>query len=345
MAEVHHIPDKGEAEREASEWIARLNADDVSADDRERFEAWRGKHPQNARAYASLHGTWQQLAQAGPLVRAVSMGQALNDAAKPSPPWRRRSFVAAAASIAVIAIIVAGYWRQVHPETSFQTAVGEHATVKLPDGSSLELNSNSQARIEYSAGARVIRLERGEAFFEVAHDPQRPFWVVADRSWVRAVGTAFNVYVRPASVEVTVSEGTVQVVGGQSAGVAPSDLVLARVPVSVLNAGQQAEVRGRAATIKALEPTKLKRSVAWRQGTLYFENEPLGDVVAEMNRYTTTEIEIDDDSLRGMPIGGTFRADPQGAEALLAMLQDGFGLRVERSDRETARIESGSSAP
>jgi transmembrane sensor len=345
MAEVHRIPDRDKAELEASEWIARLNADDVSADDRASFEAWRSAHPQNARAYASLRATWQQLAQAGPLVRAVSLGHALNDATKPSRLWSRRTFVATATGIALMGLIVAGYWREVHPATSFQTAIGEHATVELPDGSSLELNSNSQARVEYSASARVIRLERGEAFFEVAHDTRRPFWVVADRSWVRAVGTAFNVYVRTTSVEVTVSEGTVKVVGGQSAGEAPSDLVLAHEPVSMLHAGQQAEVRGRAAMIKALEPTKLRQSVAWRHGMLYFENEPLGDVVAQMNRYTTTEIEIKEDSLRRLPIGGTFRADPQGAEALLAMLQDGFGLRVERSGRETARIESGSSAP
>ena len=342
MVEVHRIPDRVEAECEASEWIARLNADDVSADDRARFEAWRNAHPQNARAYASLQGTWQQLAKAGPLVRAVSLGQVLNDAATPSPSRRRRGFLAAAASIAVIGLIVTGYWQQVHTETSFQTAVGEHATVKLPDGSSLELNSNSQARVEYSDEARVIRLERGEAFFEVAHDMHRPFWVVADRSWVRAVGTAFNVYVRPTTVEVTVSEGTVKVAGGQSAGEAPSDLALARAATSILNAGQQVEVRGRAATIRALETTQLKRSTAWRQGTLYFENEPLGEVVAEMNRYTTTRIEIDDDSLRRLPIGGTFRADPQGAEALLTMLQDGFGLRVDRGDGETARIEGAS---
>lgn len=340
MADVHQLPDTDEAERAASEWIARLNADDVTADDRARFETWRSAHPRHAREYDELSATWRELAEAGSLVRAVSFGDAMNAAA--SPPRRRWMLVAAAASIALIAVGGFWYWKQYRAETLFQTAIGEHASVNLPDGSSLELNSNSLAKIEYREHERVIRLERGEAFFNVAHDTARPFWVVAGNSWVRAVGTAFNVYVKPTGVEVTVSEGTVKVTGeGPGRGV-PSDIALAQVAVSVLTAGEQAEVRGSAAAIRSLRPVELTRSVSWRQGTVYFENQPLGDVVNEMKRYTTVEIEIGDESLRALPVGGTFQANPAGAEALLTMLKDGFGLHVRREAPDHVSIEAAS---
>jgi len=339
MAEVHRIPSRDEAEREASEWIARLNADDASAEDRARFEIWRNAHPQHARAYEALSVTWQELVKSGPLVRAVSFGQAMNAATIPPAPRRRWELMSVAAGVAVVGLVAAGYWWQFEAETLFQTAIGEHAAVSLPDGSSLELNSNSLAKVDYTVRTRVIRLERGEAFFRVAHDTQRPFWVVAGHSWVRAVGTAFNVYLRPADVEITVSEGTVKVAAQQSAYQSPSDNALGRESVSVLNVGEQVDVGGRAAVIRALKPAQLKRSVAWRQGGVYFEDQPLGDVIDEMSRYTTLRIEITDASLRRLAVGGTFRANPDGAEALLTMLQDGLGLTVRRDGQARALIE------
>jgi transmembrane sensor len=163
--------------------------------------------------------------------------------------------------------------------------------------------------------------------------------VVASGSWVRAVGTAFNVYVRPADVQVTVSEGTVKVAGEQSDHDTPSDVALAQAAVSVLTAGEQADVRGRSAAISSLKPMELMRSVAWRRGSVYFENQSLGDVVDELSRYTTLRIEIGDDSLRRLHIGGSFQANPDGAEALLTMLRDGFGLTVRRDARGHAYIE------
>lgn len=332
MTEVHRLPDVEETEREASEWIARLNADDASEEDQARFEAWRRAHPRHARAYEELSATWRQFTDAGPLVRAVATGHALG-AVPTLRPVRRRWALAAAATVAAAAF---GAWWWVDtlaPRTLFQTAIGEHANIELPDGSSLELNSNSRARIDYTEQSRVIRLERGEAFFDVEHDEKRPFWVIAGGSWVRAVGTAFNVYVRSTGVRITVSEGTVKVATNpSSSGEAPSDQRLALAAVSVVAAGQQVDVAGAATEVRSLPPVELTRSVAWRSGTLYFENQRLGDVVDELSRYTTLRVVVDDDALRDLPVGGTFQANSQGAEALLTMLQDGFGLRVHRGD-------------
>lgn len=340
MADVHRLPDVRKAEREASEWIARLNADDVSTDDRARFEAWRAAHPLHARAYEELSDTWRHFTDAGPLVRAVSFAQSMNEATE-VPRSRRRWALAATAAAVVVTLLAGLYAARLASETRFRTGIGEQATISLPDGSTMELNSNSLARVEYSPNSRVIRLERGEAFFKVAHDIQRPFWVVGGGSWVRAVGTAFNVYEGPAGVLITVSEGTVKVGSAEPLlGAAPSDSAVSGTPASVLTAGQQADLLGTTTTTRKLSSVELARSVAWRDGTLYFENRPLSDVVEELGRYTTLQLVVEDEKLRNLPVGGTFQANPQGAETLLTMLQKGFGVSIRR-EGDRVYIQSG----
>lgn len=337
MNDVHHLPSIEDAERQASEWIARLQADDVSADDRARFEAWRDAHTRHARAYEELMGTWQQFVAAGPKVRAVSFGTAMQAATRVRRHWGSGLIALAA----LLALAVAGVpWMRSHwlSQTSFETGIGEHASVTLPDGSRMELNSNSAVRVAYNNGARVIELERGEAFFTVAHDTSRPFWVMADRTWVRAVGTAFNVYRRNAEVQVTVSEGRVKVATIFGRNNTPSDEVLAQFSVAVLGAGQQADLRDAGTKVRRLAPPDVDREVSWRTGTVYFENRPLHEVVDELSRYTPLRIDLGPDT-RDLPVGGTFQTNPQGAEALLHMLHDGFGLQVQRKDDKRVHVE------
>jgi transmembrane sensor len=201
------------------------------------------------------------------------------------------------------------------PDQVLQTAVGEHASISLSDGSTLELNSNTLARVSYSRRARTIHLDRGEAYFKVKHDTERPFWVMGGGSWVRAVGTEFDVYLRATDLRVTVSEGAVKV---------------GTAPVSLISAGQQVDIGASAAVMRALSAAELARSSAWRSGSLYFENEPLGEVIEELSRYTAERMIVTDDTLRRLPVGGTFQANTQGAESLLSMLQDGLGVKLRR---------------
>jgi transmembrane sensor len=338
MGDVHRLPSTDDTEREASAWFARLNADDVTGDDRTRFDAWLRAHSCNAKAYAELSATWQELVKSGPLVRAVYFGQVMNAASTPPAPRRRWAGFAVAAGIG--AIILGGAWNlyKQKEQSGFQTAIGEQAAVALPDGSSFDLNTNSRVWVDYSQRQRVVRLERGEAFFKVAHDTQRPFWVRAGNSWVRAVGTAFNVYLRPTGVEVTVSEGTVNVVNATANESPPSDGA-APDSIASVTAGEQADVQGRAEVIHELSSAQLSRLLAWRKSSLYFQDQPLGDVVNELTRYTTLKIEFDDDALRQLPVGGTFQTSPEGAEALLTMLHDGFGTTIRRDGHGHVYIE------
>jgi transmembrane sensor len=332
MADVARLPDMDRIEREASGWVARLNADDVSAEDRVRFEAWRAAHSLHARAYDDVSATWHAFTAAGPVVRAVSFGQSMNEAARVGIPKRRWLFRSAAA-VAIIAAGLVWYLASWPSGTKFQTAIGEHTTISLADGSTLDLNSNSVARVDYTERARIIHLDRGEAFFEVAHNTARPFWVVTGSTWVRAVGTAFNVDLRSDGVRVTVTEGTVKVSAAEHMGSnAPSDEALAQAPVSVVTAGQEVDMHGSAEAIRTLRDSDVTRTEAWRSGTVCFENQPLSEVVDELRRYTTLQLVVEDDRLRHLIVGGTFQANPQGAEAFLTMLKDGFGLSIRRQD-------------
>ena len=336
MGEIRRLPSAEQAEREASEWIARLQADDVSVEDRARFAAWREAHPLHVKMYDELAATWKELESAGPLVRAVNFGQEMNAAA--TPPTRRRWQALAAAGVGAVALVgVLSFYFQ-KEDTGFQTAVGEQAQVALPDGSSFALNTNSRIRVQYNPSTRVIHLDQGEAFFEVAHDTKRPFWVRAGGSWVRAVGTAFNVYIRPSGVEVTVSEGTVKVVSNGSSEPPRTDTPVAATVASV-TAGEQVDVQGDSEVIHQLDSSRLNRLLAWRKSALYFQDQPLEEVVEEMMRYTNLKIEIDDAALRQVPVGGTFQTNPDGVEALLTMLHDGFGATIRRDQQGHVHIK------
>src|SRR5580700_11691136 len=245
MGKVHRLPSTDTAERDASAWFARMNADDVTPDDRARFEAWLGANAVNAKAYSELSATWQELVKSGPLVRAVYFGQVMNAAL--DPPASRRRWAAAAVAAGIGAIVLGAVWNlyKQKEETRFQTAIGEQVAVALPDGSSFDLNTDSRIYVDYSQRRRIIRLEHGEAYFKVAHDTQRPFWVRAGDYWVRAVGTAFNVYLTSTGVEVTVSEGTVEVVNATANEFPPSDAAITASAPAV-TAGEQADVHGRA---------------------------------------------------------------------------------------------------
>jgi transmembrane sensor len=342
MSTVYPWRDRQKAEREAIDWIVRLNSGHLSADGRARFETWRRADAAHAQAFTDVASTWQEFKQAGGIVRTVSFGAAMDTAAQayPKPLYRRPLLLAAAASILVAAAAV--WLLGLAPEREFRTGIGEHATVQLPDGSTLELNSGSVAKVEYSEAARTIRLERGEAFFSVANGDHRPFWTVAGGAWVRAVGTAFNVHLRANDVRVVVSEGRVKVAGGQGAD-EPSDAALDASPVSILKAGQAAQLMGATADIHALTSEELAQLTAWRQGKVQFDNTPLGVAVAEMNRYTPVRIELKDSDLSALPVGGTFDANPQGAQALLDLLEHGMGIRIVRDRDRRAVIEGGKS--
>ena len=339
MTDIHRLPEEGQVLEEASAWMARLQAEDVTAEEKARFHAWCSAHPLHRRVIEDLTGILNRFAAVRPLVSAVAFGQSMNETAARAEAdqarTRRRRYRLAWAAALTGVLVGFGlfvYLRPIRGRT-YVTAIGEHATVSLPDGSTLELDGDSRARVDFSTRYRIVHLERGEAFFKVMHNARWPFWVVGGGSWVRDVGTAFNVRLGASGMQVTVSQGTVKV-----GAIAPllqtipfQNVVLSHVTaLSVLTAGNQADVSGTTVKIETLSPPQLADAISWRAQTLYFENAPLFEVAQELSRYTKLRLVVTSEQLRELPVAGTFDASPQGVETFLTMLNQGLGLTVHR---------------
>lgn len=169
----------------------------------------------------------------------------------------------------------------------------------MPDGSVITLNTDTLVDVAYSATERLVVLNRGEALFSVAHDPERPFRVRAGDRFVQAVGTTFNVRRGSGNdVRVTVSEGTVKVMREPAAtrGHATEEVTV--------RAGEQAVVADAVAEVHPLEAVQLEANLAWQRGLLIYQGEPLDSVLADIARYTTVRFSIADESIRRTRVGG-----------------------------------------
>jgi transmembrane sensor len=245
---------------------------------------------------------------------------------------------ASVAALAVLVIAVVAYHflpDVLTPDVAtarYATTVGEIKTVTLDDGSEVRLNTNSTVRVSFSGKARVIQLD-GEAYFKVAHDPQRPFVVYAGRYSVKALGTAFAVHAVENGVDLTVTAGHVELASFKeppadvaTRGVTPMDQAETRIP---LLKGQHAYFRGETKLIESLDTQALEERLSWRDGMLIFDNDRLSDIVTELNRYSTSRIVISDPTIRDVRLGGYFKV--RDIDSILDTLR-GYGLRVERID-------------
>lgn len=330
------------SEQQAAAWLGILDGRATDAQRRE-FDAW-------LRADARHATAWARLSAAS---RALDRLTAFRPApgAEPDPDlplcrsrstaWRRRS--AALAAAAAIVLLV-GYFAIVRraADPVFQqviaTAIGEMRKVPLPDGSTLDLNTDSAVAVAFTDGERRIELQRGEAHFSVAADPARPFVVSTPRVRVRAVGTAFSVRLHAAAVEVLVAEGKV----GVQDALRPEKSLLPDKAVSaapVLAAGHRAMIATSDATltpalavVAPMSAAEIAQRLAWQEQRLEFAPTPLQDVVSEFNRYSTRRLVIADPALARLSIGGSFRAGDW--ETLVRLLESNFGVAAEEGGLE-----------
>jgi len=335
VSRVVRMPPRATVDEQAAAWIARLDSDRMDACELRDLREWLEQGQEYREALERMAAVWDRL-DVLEICRA-----ALGPSAKVRQ-WRWLPLGLAAGLAALVGIgALVWYamdggipWPAASPlETAsttvvHSTTIGERSSIPLPDGSIIELNTNSRIEVHYQENHRRVRLAQGEAFFEVASQPDRPFAVETDRGLIVAIGTAFSVRVEPASVEVTVQHGRVDVarkVSVESAGKAAPDSLDA---IATLSPGQSLLFDEQLDSIDQLEPDQLARELAWRDGMLVFEGDPLSEVVAEVTRYDDLEIVISDPGLRGRRIGGYFPAGE--TDVLLAALEESFGIEVER---------------
>lgn len=301
---------------EAAAWLARLHSDDGD-DARAALDAWLAEDPDHAAAFARAEEAWAILPRAAD--QLVS-GPAL----RPAPQARRPAFLGAAAAIAAsVVVALASVWWLAEGRGAYVTRPGEQKVAMLDDGSRIALNTDTRLDVQFNAGRRRIRLDRGEAMFEVAHDAGRPFVVVAGDTRVQALGTAFIVRRTADDVVVTLIKGRVAVTREASPLSGGSDARLELRPGERLTEPEDGPAR--------IEPTSVEAATAWRRGQTVFDDTPLGMAVGELNRYGGPRIVIEDPRVAALPISGVYAANAADfAEAAAAL----HGLRVERSGEE-----------
>ena len=254
----------------------------------------------------------------------ASEAQTPSAALIPRRAWHRKALAAAAAVLFALGVgtCVQVFWSG----DRYSTPVGGVASIPLADGSNITLNTASEVRVDLTKEERRIELEAGEAFFEVAHDPARPFTVVVGEQRVVAVGTKFSIRRNHDNVRITVTEGAVRL--------QDSDAVLRVDGTTLASALLPAGTFAQAAHARVLTQSRTSRemddSLSWRTGYLIFDDEPLASAIAEFNRYTTRKVVIADPDVGALPISGKVRTS--NAQALTRMLHDGFGIRAEERD-------------
>jgi transmembrane sensor len=295
-----------QATAEAAVWIARLHGPDRSSDMEREFRAWLAASMAHRQAFERCTEVWQD-------VPRVTVADAFG-AAKVERPTAWRWGAAALAGVVLAGVVV---WPT---DDSYVTGVGEHRQVVLADGSRLRLNTATTLRVRLGQDRREVELETGEALFEVAKDPNRPFVVKAGDHEVRALGTVFAVRKlssSPDALSVTLIEGKVAVATEQS-------MRSSTVPL-VFEAGQRLKLARAAAP--QLDSPPMDRATAWTRGEVALDDVSLPEAVAEMNRYSRRPIVLLDalksDELR---VSGVYRAgDSEGFAGAVAALH---GLQV-----------------
>ena len=324
---------------EAAEWFLRLRENDAKPVDSAAFAEWLTRSPQHVEEFLEVSTLWSTLGKADSrrydaedLIAAARAEQEQRRivqlhparAVQSSRPKTRRAFVGIAASL-LVGLIVAGSVFLSRRGTEYTTAVGEQRSLTLSDGSVLFLNTDSELRIRLTQQGRHIDLIRGEARFQVARDPQRPFVVATPDATIRALGTVFNVAMAKEGTQVAVIEGRVELRERDTSDAPPhTNAGSASVPEAQqmsrarleLAAGQRAAV-----TNTGIEPDvgpSIESVNAWTEHRLVFRDRTLAEVVSEFNRYRPHHLIIDDPKLAGLRISGTF--DPSDPDSLVTYL-------------------------
>jgi transmembrane sensor len=327
-------------EEAATYWVARRRLGLMSAADEAAFAAWRAD-PDNAAALADVDDMVEEVGAIAAFSEVRAMRQAALAAAPPKrPPWR--AFGAVAASL--VAVVLAGTYvanlppapEPASPAASviavqrYVTGVGEQRAVTLADGSTMALNTGSVVEVAYGPARRDVRLLKGQALFQVAHNTARPFVVAAGDRTVTALGTKFDVRLDGAAVKVVLVEGRVAVEPLRLRGIERIAPVLARHtldPGEELIAVPDANVQ--------VASTDTVQATSWQRGQVIFRDNTIADAVAEMNRYSDTQLVVDDPRIAQLKISGVFGVTRE--EKFLAALTSFYPIEADkRSPRVTA---------
>lgn len=300
-------------EDEAARWAIRLDGEPLSEVEQGTLNAWLEADERRRGSLLRAEGALAYLDRG----RALAEPPVEADDTYHSSLINRRRFIALGSIGGLATASLLGFVLTRSGAIEIQTAIGEVRRVPLSDGSVASVNTNSKIAVEMQGQRRQVKLEDGEAWFQVAHDKARPFIVEAGEVRVQAVGTAFSVRRREGGADVLVTEGVVEtwIVGHENR----------RTRIA---AGSKSFIADAAPAIEVVEaPGDIDRALAWRTGELALNGESLAYAASELNRYNRRKLVIDDPKLAREPLVGYFRTDqPENfGRAVAAMV----GARIE----------------
>lgn len=293
----------------ALEWLVRLNSNNLSEQQEQAFFAWLEESPLHQVAYLEAEQLWQR-------------GEVLARVQRRTTRWPTFAWpILVTACVLVLALVLVPLINNPADEL-YQTAIGEQKKIRLEDGSTIELNTDSRVRVSFSRDQRVVNLEQGEVFFEVKKNAGKPFNVFTPSGQIRVVGTRFSVRQLRGDALVRVQEGTVAL------GAVPSAQGTF-VAGSLLTANQQQTL---VAAISGESPQALDTAsaLAWRKRMLVFNGQSLAAVVDELQRYFPVIIELENTKLADIRVTAVIRL--QDLRTTLSALESSLGLRVEYDD-------------
>lgn len=320
---INPMDDDSALSNEASAWFLLLRNDEVSAGDFARWREWVNASPAHTKAFDRVSEFWKKSdgLKDLPWPSDDDLENDEYDGSDDLPvphaqtirSWRNRlrAFAQIAAMLLVVAaatMVAAPRFQTLQPATPgfYETSIAEHETIQLKDGSKIVLGAMSKVAVNYTSGQRNITLVSGEAFFDVAKDPIRPFVVDAGPRSVRAIGTAFNINFREQSLAVSVVEGTVSIAVQQTekpVNVAPAAQETG--PDALLLDDGQELIVSRADDGEEIRAFNTEIVTSWRTGKLTYIGEPLENVIADLNRYSSRKIVVAEDAINIMRFTGT----------------------------------------
>jgi transmembrane sensor len=321
MSEVQRVllPAK-DVKARAAQWFERRNFWKWNEQDEAAFAEWLNESFAHRAAYARVESTWKR-------TERLSV---LRPTAHVQTPRESRRFrfllLRAVGAVAIVGVISAGvvWMRSRSVDEVYVTAVGGHETLKLADGSKIELNTNTELRARITAHERNIWLDRGEAFFQVKHDVVHPLVVFAGNRRVTDIGTSFLIRRDEVKVEVALVEGRAQVdaLDGQT-----------RAPSIQMMPGDVVIASANHVEMEKKPFSELASILSWRRGLLVFKHKTLADAAVEFNRYNGKKLVIADTAAARLQIGGTFQSDNIGDFAEVA--KEVLGVHVQQRGDET----------
>jgi len=345
---------------ETNYWLMRIKAGEMTTASEIKFHKWLAADPKHQAEFDMMNAVWDGADVY--LKDPVALGD-LNEAlnGKASAPRQRLfsgfslnfSMPRLAAVAVTVLLLLTGLWSIRYHEgkpTIYFTNTGIQKMVKLPDGSSAFLDSETTLSVQFSDNSRRIDLKKGRAMFSVTHDPDHPFVVSSNNITVRALGTQFDVYKATGNrISVSVTEGSVQVdlkdteksgaahrAPGASAGQTDTDLEPGpegntgnlSLAGTVLASGQGMTIDENSNTYE-IRPIDEQRHNSWIDGRLYFYMTPLSEVIEEVNRYLDSKIVIGDSRLKDLPISLNF--DINQKDSFLPTLRSATSIEVKRT--------------